>query len=88
MNRLNLDMPVNEIRAALMAKLGPTATNKIAADLNITVAAVNFVIRNLRSSERIRKAISSEIGVPVERIWPSLYATGSPRRRGRPQKAA
>jgi len=42
----------------------------VAKNLNITVPAVNSVIKGLRQNPRIRQAIAAAIGRPVEQIWP------------------
>jgi lambda repressor-like predicted transcriptional regulator len=46
----------------------------VAKNLNITVPAVNSVIKGLRQNPRIRQAIAAAIGRPVEQIWPSENA--------------
>jgi lambda repressor-like predicted transcriptional regulator len=54
----------------ILLKLLDVTQSSVAKNLNITVPAVNSVIKGLRQNPRIRQAIAAAIGRPVEQIWP------------------
>lgn len=61
-------MTPNQIRAEMMLKnIRPV---DIARRLNVTRSAVTNVIKGVKTSQRIRKAIAEAIGKDVEAVWP------------------
>jgi lambda repressor-like predicted transcriptional regulator len=52
----------------------------IARALGVTPRAIGLVIDGNSTSQRIRKAVASAIGLEAEDIWP-----GKPRKPGRPK---
>ena len=75
------DMTPLEIRVAILRS--GTTQAAISRSAGCSRELVCRVIDNKVVSDRIRRAIATAIGVPVERIWRSYYLSYEPGRRGR-----
>lgn len=75
------DMTPLEIRVAILRS--GTTQAAIARSAGCSRELICRVIDNKVVSDRIRRAIATAIGVPVERIWRSYYLSYEPGRRGR-----
>lgn len=77
------DMNPSEIRARMVIHGVPQA--RIANACGVSRTMIAKVIDGKSVSDRVQKAIADAIKMDVTRIWPSKYADGEPRRRGRPR---
>jgi len=77
-----MDMNSADIRIA-MFRAGISQAS-IARQVGVSPTAVHRIIEGKNVSHRIRKAISDAVGLQLERIWPSTYLCGGPRKPGRP----
>jgi len=75
------DMTPLEIRVAILRS--GTTQAAIARSERCSRELVCRVIDNKVVSDRVRRAIATAIGIPVERIWRSYYLSYTPGRRGR-----
>lgn len=81
-NHQSSDMDPKEIRVHML-RSGVTQAG-LARELDVHRSTVRQVIDGLTISDRVRRHIAAAISVPVERIWPSTYIYGKPRKPGRP----
>lgn len=84
MRHKNMDMSPTEIRVEMLRHNVNQAA--IAREVKVSRTTVGKVIDNLTVSDKVRRAIAEAIGMSVERIWPSTYLHGGPRKPGRPIK--
>ncbi|HBJ88012.1 MAG TPA: hypothetical protein DDZ88_29980 [Verrucomicrobiales bacterium] len=56
---------------------------KIAKELGVARDTVGKITRGQAVSDRVRHAVARALGVSVKDIWPSVYLSGGPRKRGR-----
>lgn len=84
MRKKNMDMSPTEIRVEMLRHDVNQAA--IARQVGVSKTTVMRVIDNLTVSKKVREAIAEAIGIPLERIWPSTYLHGGPRKPGRPAK--
>ena len=83
------DIPPHEIRAILVKKQITMA--EIARVLGVTRQCVHLSLSaSPGGTDVCRKAIADAVGIPMEKLWPSLFDENLNRieRRGRPRKAA
>lgn len=65
-------MKPNQIRSLMVKHQVKQA--EIAADLDVSPAAVSSVIAGRFVSRRISEAVANRVGVPVEKLWPKYAA--------------
>ena len=80
---LSPDWTPEQIKICFIKK-GKTQSS-IAYELGVSHTSVSNVVKGKAKSDRIQQKIAEFLGIPKEKIWPSIYLRpGGPRKRGRP----